>query len=143
MNPIVKRNYIKFIFSVLEFGLIKTPELFFDEFMIFLNLEIADLKDQAEQSVAENDPIFTENFLGCYLRLPEFIIQYQKDAEKMKTIIDTFIAGCSNQKLSIYQLCVILKTMNLIAFCTQLPIASSFTSFFKLDLSTKKYELTV
>ena len=104
-----------FIFSAIEYLMIRSPEEFFDEFMIFLELALQDLKVQADQSVVENEPIFAQNLQRCYLRIPHIVLTYINDDTKIGAIIDMFVNCFSNAKLSLHQLCIIFTTLSMIA----------------------------
>ena len=104
-----------FIFSLIEYLMIKSPDEFFDEFMVFLELTLQDLKVQADQSVVENEPIFTQNLQRSYLRIPHIVLTFINDDAKISAIIDMFLNCYSNAKLSLHQLCILFMTLSMIA----------------------------
>lgn len=87
----------------------------YESFLLFLDLALIDLKEQADKSVMENDPVFLSVLQSCYLRIPEMILAYTSETKRVKEIIDRFTLQFSNTKLSIYQLTVYFITVSLLA----------------------------
>jgi hypothetical protein len=166
-TPNIRRNFIGFAFSVLEIIIKESPIDFFEEFFIFFRLMILDLKNQAEESLTENDPIFIENYHRCYLTISEMVLLYADDLEKIERIVQVYTNDYSNIKvtapyeelkrestssnqaakkvgevtLSINQLTVMFTIFSMLA--RRNNANSSEIKYFDIELSSKKCSLSI
>ena len=141
LNPNIRRNFISFVYSVVEHCIRAKPEEYLDEFMSLLKLCLEDLTNQAEQSLNKNDPVFLQNFLKCYMNIPDMILLYLDNTDVVDNTIDLINQQFSNSKLSIFQLHVIFTVISKLARGRNLT--SEHTAFATIETSSKKFVLTI
>jgi hypothetical protein len=141
MNPNIKRNFIAFTYSVIEVVLKKDPNEFYDQFFSFLKLALHDLRAQAEESLTEHDSLFIENYQRCYLAIPEMILMYADQKDRIDQILSTINEEFKNTKLSICQLHVLFTTHSLLARSRNME--TNKIDFFSFELTNRRCSLDI
>ena len=141
VNPKTKRNVISLVYGVLEDLVRSNPTIFFDEFCKFFVLMAKDLKAQAEESLAENDPLFIENFQRCYVNIPYMALLYSDNPEMYEKVIKLLTTEFNNSELSIYQSYVLFTCFSMLA--RKRGIESKDNKFYNVEVTTKKYVLSI
>ena len=135
LNPNIRRNFIGYTFSAIENVLRERPQEFYDEFFLFFKMMLNDLRAQAEESITDHDALFIENFQRCYLAVPEIILNFSDDPEKLDQIVSAFVEEYKNTKLSIYQLNILFSTLSLVARSKNTEAEN--TDYFEIELTSK------
>jgi hypothetical protein len=106
-----------------------------------LKLALNDLRSHAEESTNDFDTLFIENYQRCYQSIPELVLIYSKDEDKLNQMIFVFCEEFKNAKLSTFQLNLLFTTLSLVARSSHCEVGDR--SYFNIEVTSKKANLTI